>query len=408
MKTVTGETGRLTVFALLAFIFFLALIPVVSSIAFAITAILWVVNKDWTISFRNFSDNRKWWVFIALYAFHIVSLLWTENFRYAFFDLQIKLAYIVCPLVFAAYSFSRDDWKLLRKSFVLGNTLAAMICFFQAAFHFVQTGNKEMLFYEHFSFFMHPSYFMMYLNLSMLFILYELFWQREENIRWRKFYYGVLFFQLLSIFMLSARTSLAVSLITFFIYCVVMVRNRKFSRKDALPIALFFAFAVLFQLGLLTYYNRYDQITNLIRDPNKNEENSTSIRYNLWKTAGEVIRENPVAGVGIGDIKEELVARYVKNNYEYGIKNRISPHNEYLHTAVILGAAGVILLLSIFLVSFLMAWKNGDWIYMLFIVIIALNSVTESILERQAGILFFAFFNSLFATQYLRAPKTGT
>jgi O-antigen ligase len=248
---------------------------------------------------------------------------------------------------------------------------------------------------------------MIYLNLSMLFILYDLYWDREQNQRRRTLYSIALFFQLVAIFLLSARTSLAVALLTFFIYSLVMVKKGRLGRKDAFPVILFFGLAILFQFGLLTFYNRYDQLTKLMNDTGSKEENSTSIRYNLWKTAAEVIREHPVAGVGIGDIKEELVKKYVANGYEYGIKNRISPHNQYLHTAVILGAIGFVLLVVMLLSSFVLAWRNGDWNYLLFIIIISLNALTESILERQAGILFFAFFNSFFASRYLGVTKTA-
>ena len=165
--------------------------------------------------------------------------------------------------------------------------------------------------------------------------------------------------------------------------------------------------AVVFQLAILKFYNRYDQIANLIREPDSKEQNSTSIRINIWKISADLITEHPVIGVGTGDLKEELVKKYEVYNYEYGIRTRISPHNQVLHTAVILGLIGVISLLLMFAGALVLAWKNGDWLYVLFVIIVFLNCMTESILERQAGILFFAFMNSLFASRYIGC-KTET
>jgi O-antigen ligase len=166
--------------------------------------------------------------------------------------------------------------------------------------------------------------------------------------------------------------------------------------------------AIVFQLAILKFYNRYDQIANMIREPDSKEQNSTSIRLNIWKISADLISEHPVLGVGTGDLKEELVRKYEEYNYEYGIRTRISPHNQVLHTAVILGLLGVLSLLLMLGGAFVLAWKNRDWLYLLFIVIVFLNCMTESILERQAGILFFAFMNSLFASRYIGSRSHRT
>lgn len=392
-------------YSLITFLFFIGIVPLVATIALVAAILIWAINKGWKESFDAIRENKTWWIFIAFYAFHVLSLFWSENIKYAFFDLQIKLSYLLCPVVFAGFTLSETDWKKLRAAFIAGTLLASLICMGNAMFQFLSNGTTEYFFYNKFSVLMHPTYFMVYLNLSVLFIFYDLFWHRDGGKRRRYIYMIALFLQLLTLFLLSARTALATCLITFIIYAIVMFRQKKFVKMDAIPVTLFFICAVVFQLGILSFFNRYDQVTEVIKHPDTKEENSTSIRYNLWKIAGDLILEHPVAGVGIGDIKEELLKKYEEYHYEYGIVNKISPHNQYLHTAVILGLTGVFLLLAMLASAFLLAWRNGDWIYMLFVVIIAMNCITESILERQAGILFFAFFNSMFATRLIGTGK---
>ena len=393
------------VYALASFLFFISIVPLVATISLIAAVVFWVVNKRWGESYSAIKQNKTWWIFLAFYVFHVLSLLWSEDLKYAFFDLQIKLSYLLCPVVFAGFAFSENDWKKLRAAFIAGTLMASLICMGNALFKFFSNGTTEYFFYNKFSVLMHPTYFMVYLNLSVLFIFYDLFWHREEIRGRRVIYMASMFLQLLTLFLLSARTALATCLITFIIYTIVMFRQKKFVKIDAIPVTLFFICAVVFQLGILKFFNRYDQVTEVIKHPDTKEENSTSIRYNLWKIAGDLISEHPVAGVGIGDIKEELQKKYEAYHYEYGIINKISPHNQYLHTAVILGLTGVFLLLAMLGSAFLLAWKNGDWIYLLFIVIISMNCITESMLERQAGILFFAFFNSMFATRLIGTGK---
>jgi O-antigen ligase len=118
-----------------------------------------------------------------------------------------------------------------------------------------------------------------------------------------------------------------------------------------------------------------------------------------------LITEHPFFGVGTGDLKEELVKKYEAYHYDYGIRTRLSPHNQFLHTAVILGIFGVLSLALLLGSAFMLAWKNRDWVYLLFVFLVFLNCMTESILERQAGILFFGFVNSLFASRYISTEK---
>ncbi|CAN5479633.1 hypothetical protein BH11BAC1_BH11BAC1_18390 [soil metagenome] len=404
MNSVFKDSRKYTLIALGSFLFFLGLVPLVSSISLGLVILFWLKDKSYLESFRVIKQNRAWWVFMIFYFFHIISLAWSSNYKYAFFDLQIKLSYLVCPIVISGLSFSESDWKKFRKAFIAGVTVASLICVGHAFRQFSIYGEKEYFFHDRFSALMHPTYFMMYLNLAMIFIFYDLFWHMEEKSFLRRIYIAILFFQLIVLFLLSARTALATSLISFLFYIIVMARKKLLAKKDTMLVVLFFVFALLFQFGVLTFYNRYDQITKLIEQPDTKEENSTSIRYNLWKIAADLISEHPVIGVGIGDIKEELVKKYEEYNYQYGIINRISPHNQFLHTAVILGLIGVLLLIYMLATAFLLAWKNVDWIYVLFIMIISLNAITESILERQAGILFFVFFNSMFANRWI-GPK---
>jgi len=70
------------------------------------------------------------------------------------------------------------------------------------------------------------------------------------------------------------------------------------------------------------------------------------------------------------------------------------PHNQYLQTWLELGLAGLFaLLLCIFAPLFR---PNVEQSYVAFILIFSLMCLTESIGERQKGIVFFTLFQSLF------------
>jgi hypothetical protein len=67
----------------------------------------------------------------------------------------------------------------------------------------------------------------------------------------------------------------------------------------------------------------------------------------------------------------------------------------------------IIFLISI-LLPFMLAWKEKNILYCIFLIQFSVSCMTESVLERQSGVVYFAIFNSffLFNTIYFPTQKT--
>ncbi len=123
---------------------------------------------------------------------------------------------------------------------------------------------------------------------------------------------------------------------------------------------------------------------------------SVFMKLEYWKTAIQIIKKNLLFGVGTGDVQDSFDAEYVTSKSNLGEKYRLRTHNQFLAYGVSFGALGIVLFL-IFLFYPLIKlefYKNN--IYFAFLSIVLLSMLTEDTLEVQAGINFFAFFNSLF------------
>lgn len=71
-------------------------------------------------------------------------------------------------------------------------------------------------------------------------------------------------------------------------------------------------------------------------------------------------------------------------------------HNQYLSIGVAFGIVGLIwFLITLFYPMFLQG-KNVDYLYVTFLLIAVISFLTEDTLETQAGVTFYAFFNSFF------------
>ena len=108
-----------------------------------------------------------------------------------------------------------------------------------------------------------------------------------------------------------------------------------------------------------------------------------------------MISENLLVGVGTGDAKDALMKEYTKRGMTGAIEHDLNAHNEFYQVFVAIGIIGFVLLLSNLYFPLIFAFKNGNLVYLLFLIIIILNFLPESMLETQAGVMFFAFFNSL-------------
>jgi len=263
---------------------------------------------------------------------------------------------------------------------------------------------------------MHPAYFSIYLNLGILFLLERLFIRNADS-GYKCLEVLLIIFLFATISLLSSRTAIVTSFGSVIFYSGIKLFKRKSKKKDFAILAVIIASAVIMQVSAMHFFNRFTQVTQAIQQSaspvpdtpvenhqaTQSENNSTSAHYLIWKNAVGLIKQHLIFGVGIGDVHDELNKEFVKNNFKFGIEKDFNPHNQFLNTMVALGITGLILLLALFFLPAYVAWQQKNWICFFFLVIIFLNCLTESVLERQAGIIFFAFFFSLFAVQLKRA-----
>lgn len=112
------------------------------------------------------------------------------------------------------------------------------------------------------------------------------------------------------------------------------------------------------------------------------------------KAGADLFSANLELGVGIGDVHDEFMNYYEKNNSKLRGENRKRVHNQYMSLAVGLGVFGLIIWLFVFYSPYFIM-NNNRRLYFYFLLIISISFLTDNTLERQAGVMFFAFFNSL-------------
>lgn len=116
-------------------------------------------------------------------------------------------------------------------------------------------------------------------------------------------------------------------------------------------------------------------------------------RVEYIKASLNIIKKNPILGVGTGDISNAFNDYYKETASKLNEENRLRSHNQYLAITVAFGIIGLLWYLFSLLYP-LSEKKNRNYLYIIFLAIMLLSMLTEDTLETQIGVTLFAFFNS--------------
>ncbi len=123
---------------------------------------------------------------------------------------------------------------------------------------------------------------------------------------------------------------------------------------------------------------------------------SVAQRFEYWKSAMDIIKDNILLGVGTGDVGLAWENHYAGSPSSLAPEWQLRAHNQFLTFLITFGITGFIIIISAIIAPFFMEKRHWDILPFVFIVIAILSMLTEDTLETQAGATFFAFFYSLF------------
>jgi O-antigen ligase len=376
--------------------------------ALVIIFILGLIFKTIQINF----SNRFLVLPLAFLALHLMGLMYSSNLKQGWVEISAKSSFLIFPAILASSAVNPKLIRNFKISFVGGSLVICLINMVLAIQEYLKHGSVDSFFYVSFSKGMHVQYLTIYLNIAILFLI-EYFFDHSSAIRfWHKvIMIVIILFFFFNITFLASRLATVVSYITIVFYTLIRIICIK-NYKPYLFLILFIAgFVISFDLFTLKHINRFTQVENFLNenenyfDFTKTEYNSTTLRIPLWINAYQVMEHHPLWGVGTGDVKESLDSIYLKNKFLYAHKNHFNPHNQYLQTGVAFGIIGLTLFLFLLLVPLYYAIRNKHYLFICLIVIFMMNMLTESVLERQAGIILFALLYSVFGYELHVLPQ---
>ena len=402
-------------FVLLAF--FIPLYSIVVPYIIGLIVLVWIIEFDFRKKLKRLRErhNRLYLLsFASLYVLYLVGILYSSNINYAVFDLEVKLSLIIFPIIFSTIKkevFTASNFKKILIVFIVGCFVGTVISLVDAFIIFSENNQFSEFYYSKLSFFHHPSYFAMYLNFAIAIIMTILLKTRITKQKRKQVFFMILLTIYFSLFviMLSSKAGILALFILFFITVahVIVVEKQLITGLFLVVIifGLFYSAFNIFPYSLFRIVKSKQVVENVEKIENEGSGSSAD-RILIWQNSFEIIKKNFLIGVGTGDVKDCLINKYKENNIKEALQKRLNAHNQYLQTFITLGIIGLLILsLSLVLPAYY-TFRQKNFLYLLFLIIVSINLLVESMFETQAGVVFYAFFNSIMFFMLIKESNT--
>lgn len=373
--------------------FSIPIFKVWSTIPMVLLAIYWLASGNWSSKWYNLKTRPTVWLWVLFYGLYLLGMVYTENAGFGWGNVKGKVPLFALPLMIGSMPSIGKQWRKVFQWFGVGVVSAILVSLGYAAYVYVSSGENIFFYMSLLELIkVHPTHFALYINFCLLFVLYDLLY---TDVKWslvRKLIYtAIAILMVVFMVLLAARMQIIVSLLV----SVGMVVVRIFQRANWKMLVGFTAVIALLVTLLWSLdftRSRFYYLRNYKFDFQQEEKwNGASVRLAIWTCATQLIEDKPVLGYGTGDSQDALQSQYEKNHFDHATLHRYNAHNQYLQTTLEVGLLG----LFAFLAALFAPLDKQDAHYKLWLALVLLTMVTESLLMLQGGIVFMAMWAPL-------------
>ena len=375
-------------------------------ILYGIIFLIGSVNKASEFQKLPVKNKLLFYCFILFFLWQVIGMIYSDHNQEGLRNLSLRLPLLLFPLILVVpdLTIRQKTIKLLR-IFAVSTFLYVIACLVYASFRSLEISEGNWSINPHpdeypwlnffygpdFAIFQHPSYLSMYILLS-VFIAFEALFEKSDSklIKW--FWLLVSLVLIFSVYLLSSRAAIIAAVITIPCYFIIKLITGKIKKIWWIGVcsgAIILFFTLLSNPRLQLLFNQSSD-QELINKALKES------RISIWNASFNLIKENFLLGVGTGDIQYELNEEYKRMGKRDLYKDKeLNAHNQFIETSAEHGLIGLLLLLSVFGLMVGVAVTNRNILYLMFILIVLISFLFETMLNRLAGLAFFSAFSFL-------------
>lgn len=351
--------------------------------------------------FLRLRKRREAVPFFLFFLLTACSCFYSENKTEWARQVEVKLPFLVIPLLVWGAGIDRHRARTGILVFVAGCAAACTALLCLAGVDYIATGNDMVWLYTGFSRFMHVSYFGMYLLVCIAWLFMD--GLEDRYVFPRKYTAAILLF-MLCLVLVSAKITWVALIVSSLFFALYYARRRQQVLKALSIIGFFALLPLLLYLVSPNVRIRIDAIGKEIAGRHRytapQNMGSTTIRMVIWEDAWPQVCANLPWGTGAGDVQGMLIENYRKRDMQMAIEKKLNMHDEYLQQLAGLGIPGLLLFVFMAALPALLCRRPYRFAGFLFTFTVLTVALTESILERQAGTIFFCLAGVLLITAY--------
>ncbi len=334
-------------------ILFFATLPnsvAINNIVFFLIIFYWILFENKKEIIKLIKINPFVFFIYLFVGILFISLLWTSNIKWGIHILSKELILLSIPIFMNLIR--KKDENILIKTYIIAMTASEIISYSVKLQIIHPVFNATV--YDPTPFMSHISY-TPFLAFTIYLLIYFLFTSKETFL-----------IKTLSIFFI---TTMSINLfitggragqIAFFILLILAVfQFLKFNLKSLLIV--FFVIPAIFITAYTTskiFHNRVNLAINNITHFQKHKNSSVGLRIQFAKNTLQMIKENPILGVGIGDFPKEY--KKINKKYSPNLRTTVQPHDMYIFVWAQSGIFAFFSFIMIFVIQLIAALKIKD------------------------------------------------
>jgi O-antigen ligase len=344
--------------------------------------------------FYNFWKNKPLVALTVPFLLVLISGLWSENAVYWLERTRIKLPFLILPLAFANLPpLSRRQFSTIFYVFLIAFSVfcARHLFFYAQHFEDVNKGLGQGIpistNWNHISF----ATMAVFAFLGGLALWSEKFYWKNRAER--------VLIAVLTIFLFIALHILSVRSAILSLYlCLELIFIQKRWKIGLLSLLIL---TTIPSIAYRTIPSLRQRIDYAIWDFGQYKQGdlvqkSDSERITSLKMGFAAFSQNPILGVGYGDIMDEIGKQYKTNFPQLNTKE---PHSFWLFSLVGTGVVGTLFFLMAFATHWFYEKRYQNVLFSLLHVLILFTNSIDFVVEGTYGAVFYAFFVALFLSQ---------
>jgi len=380
-------------FLLILLAFLLPLTVFGANVIIILIVLLWIFSGNYRSKYDQIITSKFLIASAVFYCLHVVGLIWTDDIKWGL-EILHKMWYFILLLPVLFTIVEKKFIKYYVTAFLMAMTLtevASYLIWFELISPFkMATVDNPSPFMSHVSY--NPI-----LTFAIYLVAHEIF--LNDNLSKLKFSLYSFFALTMSINMFI--TGGRAGQVMYFVMISILIFQFFNSEKIKSLLVIMVVIPVIFFTAFIASPLFEERVHSAINDIVTYEINSnTSVgkRIDYMVNSWDIIKRNPLIGVGTGDFPNEFLKISIINENKDLFSTTTNPHNMYNLVFIQLGLIGIISFLSIFYFQIKQSFVSsnrfirdvGLTLPLLFLVIM----FSDSYLLGHYTTLLYVFFSS--------------